>query len=218
MPVKDGYEATKEIRDAELRMRNAEFGMRNHEGFQFRTPILAMTAHAAKADRQKALDAGMDDYITKPLKREKLLTMVEKWLRPQSASGIAATKGTYTIRNAKSIANEKDTPMDIERALGEFEDDREFLMEVLMGFLENVKSQIQTIDQALSDGNLEAVRREAHSIKGGASNLTAEKLSRIAIELENIGKSGRLEEGIEVLKKLKGELRRLEDYSKQVGE
>jgi two-component system sensor histidine kinase/response regulator len=211
MPVKDGYEATMEIREIEGRISDTELA-----GKSERIPILAMTAHAAKTDRQRALDAGMDDYITKPLKREKLLTMVEKRLRPQSASVIHARKDASTIRNAKSITSEKDVPMDVERALKEFEGDQEFLMEVLLGFLDNVKGQIQNIGQALSDGDAEIVRKEAHSIKGGAANLTAVKLSNIALELENIGKSGRLEEGAEVLERLKEELHSLEDYSKQV--
>ena len=85
-------------------------------------------------------------------------------------------------------------------------------MEVLNGFLENVRAQILTIRQAMSDGDVDVVRREAHSIKGGAANLTADELSRIAFELENIGKSGALEEGIGCLKRLEKEFYRLEGY------
>ena len=108
---------------------------------------------------------------------------------------------------------EENAPMNFERALEEFEGDKEFLTELLEGFIENVRAQVKIINQAISHGDAEVVKREAHSIKGGAANLTADKLSKIALELENIGKSGILEGGIEVLKRLEKESNRLEDYA-----
>ncbi len=104
--------------------------------------------------------------------------------------------------------------MDFQRAIEEFEGDKGFLMEVLNGFLDNVRSQIETIHKAISDGDAEVVRKEAHSIKGGAANLCADKLSRIVLELEDIGKSGLLEGGTEVLERLERELHRLEVYAR----
>ena len=103
--------------------------------------------------------------------------------------------------------------MDYERALDEFEGEQEFLQEVLEGFLENVRAQIKTIHQALGEGDTEVVRKEAHSIKGGAANLTADHLSRIALELENMGQSGRLDGGYEVLESLEKGCKRLEAYA-----
>ena len=107
--------------------------------------------------------------------------------------------------------------MDFEVAVEEFEDDRQFLMEVLEGFLDNVRVQIETMRHAISDGDAQAVRKEAHSIKGGAANLTADKLSSIALELENIGKSGPLQGGIGCLERLEKEFSRLEDYVRNLG-
>jgi len=88
-------------------------------------------------------------------------------------------------------------------------------MEVVDGFLDNVMTQIGTIRQAITDGDGEVVRREAHSIKGGAANLTADAVSKVAFELENIGKSGALEGAIEVLGRLEKEFYRLEDYARE---
>jgi len=102
--------------------------------------------------------------------------------------------------------------MNFERAVEEFEKNREFLMEVLEGFMGNVRAQIGTIRQAISDGDADQIREEAHSIKGGAANLTADNLSEVALELENIGKSGVLEGGIPVIERLEKELHRLEVY------
>ncbi|MBF0204105.1 MAG: response regulator, partial [Desulfamplus sp.] len=74
MPVKDGYQATKEIRDIEAILKKENPGLRS-------TPIIAMTAHALTGYKEKCLAAGMNDYLTKPLKRKKLIEMVEKWFR-----------------------------------------------------------------------------------------------------------------------------------------
>jgi len=104
--------------------------------------------------------------------------------------------------------------MEFKRAIEEFEGDEGFVVEVLYGFLDKVRSQINSMRQCISNGDAEAVRRDAHSIKGGAANLTAYALSEIALELENIGKSGVLEQGAEVLKRLEEEFSRLKIYAR----
>ncbi len=186
MPVMDGYEATKRIRKNEEQLK----------AHSERVPIIAVTAHAMKGYRERCLEAGMDDYIAKPLGRKELLAVVEKW-----SKRIIDCQSTHA-------------PMNFERAIEEFEGDKEFLMEVVDGFLKNVRAQIGTIRQAISDSNAEVVRREAHAIKGGAANLTADELSGIAFELEKIGKSGDLKEGIQVLERLEKEFERLEIYAR----
>ena len=69
MPVMDGYTATRKIRKWEGKFRTSETHI----------PIIAMTAHAMKGDREKCLAAGMDDYITKPIKPESLFPVIEQW-------------------------------------------------------------------------------------------------------------------------------------------
>ena len=76
-----------------------------------------------------------------------------------------------------------------------------------------MKGQIKTIHQALSEGNAELVRKESHSIKGGAADLTAEGLAELAFELEKIGISKDLDSGGAVLEKREGELTRLESFA-----
>jgi CheY-like chemotaxis protein len=71
MPVMDGYEATAAIRDQSSKVRNNAI------------PIIALTANAFREDRQKCLDAGMDDYLSKPIDLAILLEMIEKWVKPQ---------------------------------------------------------------------------------------------------------------------------------------
>jgi len=234
MPVMDGYEATREIRKLETRKReellvtghpslskesiNDKWQMTNDRGVATRVPIVAMTAHAMKGVRERCLEAGMDDYITKPLRRKDLLAIVEKWTDTiddrKNETGNSQSESA-TNRQSSKVNSQSRAPMNFGRAVKEFEGDKEFLMEVLEGFLGNVGTQIGTIRRAISDGDAEVVRKEAHSIKGGAANLTADALSKIAFELENIGKSGAIEGGIEILEKLEKEFHGLEAYASE---
>ena len=171
-----------------------------------RIPIVAMTANATSGDREKCMAAGTDDYISKPVTKGVLLSMVDKWLRSSSGDrGEPAESG-----------NEKlpvDPPMDYEKALAEYEGDRAFLTTILNGFLERAKTQMQTLRQALSSGDAETVREEAHAIKGGSGILRANALSGVALELETMGRSGTLEGGLEVFERMERALHLLETYS-----
>jgi two-component system sensor histidine kinase/response regulator len=105
-----------------------------------------------------------------------------------------------------------DLPMNFEKALGEFEGNREILMELLWKLIEDVRDQIGKIHKAIPDGNIEVVRREAHTIKGAAAMLTAVDLSNVASELEQLAKSGSLEGSTEIIEHIENEFNRLEDY------
>ena len=197
MPVMSGYEATGKIREHELKGAPGGGAKMNAA----RIPIVAMTANATSGDREKCMAAGTDDYISKPVTKGVLLAVVDKWLR-------------------SSLGNEKlpvDTPMDYEKALAEYEGDRAFLTTILDGFLKRAKTQMQTLRQALSSGDAETVREEAHAIKGGSGILMANALSGVALELETMGRSGALEGGLEVFERMERELRLLEAYSLEIG-
>ncbi len=202
MPIMDGYDATREIRQIENR-RKLESG--NHQGNQGHgIPIIAMTAHAMKGDREKCINAGVDDYLTKPLRRDSFLQVVAKWLEPGTDYFSESNSPDQTIHSdSEPVDVEKrvptyqtkpfqESPMDFHRALSEFDGDKDFLLEVLNEFIKNIQNQLPKIKQAFVDGAAEVVEMEAHSIKGGAANLTADKLSKIAHELEKAGKSGDL--------------------------
>ncbi|MCP3891650.1 MAG: response regulator, partial [Desulfobulbaceae bacterium] len=219
MPLMDGYEATKAIRDLEIERHKT--GDAKAPDILERIPIIAMTAHAIEGYRERCLEAGMDDYITKPLKRIAFLSMVDRWTKPITESGFplaelrSKIQGPKLIMNAEDTHKEKNLPINLDKAVEEFEGDKEFLVEVLNAFLENVSVQTGTIRQAIADGDAEVVRREAHSIKGGSANLTADSLSDIAFELEKTGSSGVLEGSLETLDLLEKEFKRLEEFTKK---
>jgi PAS domain S-box-containing protein len=216
MPEMDGFEATLAIRKLETpeqsedpKAIDQQSTINNQQSTIQRVPIIAMTAHAMQGYRERCLEADMDDYMTKPLKRKELLAMVDKWRQGIDDCRLMIDDCITPRGNQESKA-----PMEYEKAIEEFEGDEEFLLEVMEGFFENVTSQIGIIRQAISEGDAEVVRREAHSIKGGAANLTADALSKIAFELENIGTSGVLEKSIETLEKLEQAFSRLEHFAK----
>lgn len=170
MPVMDGYTATSEIRKLESAMPKTG---------ACRTPIVAMSAHAFKEDEQKCLDAGMDDFISKPIRREHLLEVVNKW--------VSADEQRPPIdRQALSgeIPMDHDTPpMDLPTAVDEF-GDKEVLMQVVEQLLGNVEKQIEIMTKALETENFTRLQRESHAIKGGAGTIEAHTLSALAAQLE----------------------------------
>jgi len=219
MPVMDGRQATRIIRSIESE-RAGLAGYDNARGIQ-RVPIIATTAHAMKGVDEECLKAGMNDYLSKPFSREDLLATVDKWLKVKGQAiscvqqGPSVTSGSDSS-NLESLREESEPPMDLKKAIDEFEGDKELLSEVLKGFLDNVRSQIPILLEALESGNAEVVRREAHSLKGGSSNLTAYKLARIAHELETNAKSCALDAGRETLNRLAAEYDRLGEYARQL--
>jgi len=107
-------------------------------------------------------------------------------------------------------------PIDIEKAMKEYEVDKVFLKELLDGFIHNVRKQLKDIEKAIAAGDAEKVRREAHSIKGGAANICAEELSKLALEMEMLGKSGNVDTGRDLLGSMEREFTRLEEFDKEL--
>ena len=216
MPVMDGYEATRSIRSLETQ--DAKIHGRTDTAQQLvRVPIIAMTAHTLKGDKEKCFKAGMDDYIAKPLRRQLLLDMTAKWVKQNSNNAASIQKGSPADEQMSSAGgtDADDAPIDFKRAVKEFDDDRVFFIQVLKEFLQYAPRQIANMRKALTDRNAEEIMREAHTIKGGAANLTAERLAKVASELEKIGRSGILTEAGGVFNQLEQELQALQDYAEK---
>ncbi|MBW1861516.1 MAG: response regulator [Deltaproteobacteria bacterium] len=214
MPVMDGCLATVKIREHE------DLAESNSQS-PTRIPIIAMTAHAMKGDRERCLDAGMDDYITKPFNKKDLLAMLDKWSKGIDDCRLniedwGNKNGDPEQPSIFNLQSKSAAPMNPESALDLYDGDMEFMMEVLSGFLEEAEGQIETIRKAITDGNAEVLRKEAHSIKGGAAILTANDLSEVAFELENIGRSRDVKGSLETLERLEKEFDRLKVYIKAI--
>jgi len=203
MPVMGGFDATKSIRRIEVDALPVTSP---------RTPVIAMTAHAMSGYRQVCLDADMDDYIAKPLLRKSLLEMVEKWTGVLPETNRIEKEIPEITSPEPTNARPDTSPMNYDKALEEFVGKKDILTKVLDVFLQNVNKQIVMLHTAISEKDAETLKREAHTIKGGAANLTAQKLSELAYDLELIGKSENLENAGSTLDSFEKEFRRLEDY------
>lgn len=241
MPVMDGYQATEAIRLHEEKL--AELSGEP----AFRTPIVAMTADAVSSVRDQCLRIGMDDFLPKPSKSKDMIDIADKWTIRKPGDGVsrsemgksedgikepeAKMRDPETEKRAGPEAPEDtsekqglqrkppgDAPLDFSGALEEYEGDREFLMELLGGFLDEAGREIKGLQEALSADDSESVRKGAHAIKGGSAILKANTLSGLAASLEDIGRSEQLAEGPETLEQLETEFDRLAAYVKDIND
>ena len=198
MPEMDGFETTRRIRaHAEWR----------------ELPIIAMTAHAMKGDRERCIQAGMDDYVAKPIRAEELQQMVDKW---GPTPGLSSTPtespgGGAAPDEDRRMADE--SPFDLQKALGQLGNDRELFDEVLATFLEQIPRVMADLQSAVSEGNPAQLRLAAHSLKGAASNLCAEPTRYTAQQLEQMGNQDQLQGAGSRLEELQAHLDRLQAFA-----
>ena len=165
MPEMGGFEATAEIRALEADR-------------DVRLPIIAMTAHAMKGDRERCLAAGMDEYLTKPLDPRQLCVVVERMVEGR----------------APAPATEISVPDVPTQVLARVGGDRQLLAEISRLFVDDAPRHLERIRQAIDARDGEALRRAAHGLKGAAANFDAEGVVAAARTLEEIGRTGEFDE------------------------
>ena len=208
MPVMDGLEATQRIRkDEGRRMKQVERSIMNEgksseqnftiPNLSFRIPIIAMTAHAMQGDRKKCIEAGMDDYITKPVETKALADILERWLPKQKEENrkmkeekIAADKDFSSHINHFSSLPVWDREKMMERLM----DDEELVLEIVELFFEDIPLQIESLNGYLETGDAHGTERQAHTIKGASANVCGERLREVAFEMEKQARAGNLNE------------------------
>ena len=177
MPVMDGLEATRRIRDSQSEVRNHAIH------------IIAMTAHARQADRQECLDAGMDDYVSKPISSQALSDALARWLSAGSAES-----GSPDATQAAPANAESPLPVIFDRAAlrERFMDEEEIVQEIIETFLVDTPKQIEALRSHLAAGNAAGVAFQAHTLKGASANVGGEALRSLACEIETASKAGDL--------------------------
>jgi CheY-like chemotaxis protein len=176
MPVLDGFAATRAIREREA----AEPGAP-------RTPIVALTAHAMRADREACLEAGMDDYLSKPFTRDQLRGVIERWAplaagRPHSVSAPAPiSHGEPSTRDVAAA------PTLDARVLAELEalsGDDAFRSQIVAAFIESSTQLASTIETALAAGDAAAIARAAHTLASSSAQIGGMRLAQLSKSLE----------------------------------
>jgi CheY-like chemotaxis protein/HPt (histidine-containing phosphotransfer) domain-containing protein len=187
MPEMDGMEATACIREKE-----------KADGRHI--PIIAMTAHAMKEDREACIKAGMDAYVSKPLNADELVAAMEKLVRSGQESG----------KEFSSTDDEAAVAFDREKILASVDGDRELLKEVVGMFLEDYPKTMAEIRAAIDGGDPQRLNRAAHSLKGSVGNFGARATFDAAFRLEMMGKDNDIGGATAVYSALAEEMERLE--------
>jgi PAS domain S-box-containing protein len=182
MPEMDGFEATRAIRAFE-------------QAHGAHVPIVAMTANALQGDREKCIQAGMDDYLTKPVVMGALRTILARWLgaadsKMEAAPILAAPALDFIVsaRNSDS-ASEKHAPsLDLSvlhsmRTI-EFPESECAVTEIFATFFDAARAQLSELNTCIEQHDRAQLRRIAHSLRGSASSLGARRLAQMAHDLE----------------------------------
>jgi CheY-like chemotaxis protein len=173
MPEMDGMEATAMIRKCE------------REQASRRLPIIAMTANAMQGDREKCLEAGMDDYIAKPVKLEHLEATLARWIPGQSTPDEQKEPGSSETRepvhdcvDAAVLADLRQ--LDISCGL---------LSTLITHFLEDVPNRLAALQDALQQDDGRALARVAHELNGASGNLGVRRMRQLCVDLQALGKA-----------------------------
>jgi HPt (histidine-containing phosphotransfer) domain-containing protein len=186
MPVMDGFEATRAIRSGEAKVPNR------------RIPIIAMTAHAMKGDRERCLEAGMDDYLSKPIATRALAEALEKWTAPAPERSPAVAAPEVAAEPLSAAPPVFDRQALLARLMG----DEGLVEEIIAGFLKDMPLQIKALRKHIDNADAGRAGSQAHAIKGAAANVGGLALSAVADDMEMLGRSGRVREAAELLPEL----------------
>ena len=186
MPEMDGFTATREIRKLEAQSSG-------------HIPIIAMTAYATEGDRERCLEAGMDDYVSKPISASKLFKAIETLVPPE--------------KTAEFSEENKDGPLNRDGLIESMGIDRGLFKELVEIFSSDYPQMLTTLRESLEANDAETFSRTAHSLKGMLRNFKAEAAADAAFDLEKKAKQGQLDGVDRVIENLAGQL---DDVARQL--
>jgi len=190
MPILDGYQATQKIRAQETGVTNSDI------------PIIAMTANAMAGDRQKCLDAGMNDYLSKPIEADKVINMLKKWLPIEiKKENEIITEGDTKAATVDNTENEY-IVFDHEDMSRRLMNDQALIKSIAEIFYQDMAIEIEELRISIKDNNVEQAAAIMHKIKGAAANVGGKALTTLALHMETACKSGNIkvvDENIEQL-------------------
>ena len=202
MPEMNGFEVTEAIRNRE-----------KEDGGHI--PIVAMTAHAIKGDRERCLQVGMDGYVSKPIQVKELFEAIEKAITASVPEG-AATESAASLE--KVAVHEAQLPkeaqstqnvLDLNLVLATLEGDLELLQEMVDLFLAESHQLMLEIQESVKNHDPQLLELAAHRLKGSVSNFSAPDAYQAALRLEMIGRGGNLQHADRAVAELQQAMERL---------
>ena len=201
MPEMDGYEATLAIRERE-------------QNTTIRLPIIALTAHAMKGDREKCLDAGMDAYVSKPIQVDQLMATMHDVVATTDSSPVELPV-TETVAESRGMADENASSgesipvLAIDDVLHRVGDDVELLSTLVDLFRADCPKHLTEIRVALSANDPPRLKKAAHSLKGCSANLGGAQLAKTALEVETLANEECLQEADQRISQLVSDVKQL---------
>lgn len=201
MPEMDGFAATREIRRLESCGQLASCPASP-------LPIIALTAQAVQGDRQRCLDAGMTEYVTKPINRQHLFETLNTCLQAGTPVSISpAAETPRTIPSVPAAITIKDIPcIDVEEFTERCMGKPHLVRDLLEMFAEAIEERSTELSRLLSSGEIAKVATAAHSLKGMSANVSAIRVNRVAAKLEEAARHGKAKECVEMESQLLSEL------------
>jgi CheY-like chemotaxis protein len=214
MPEMDGLQATRIIRKRQ--QQPAQFPT-------FKSPIIivAMTASAMRGDREKCLEAGMDDYLAKPVRLEDVRAIIERW--GAKAAQTEALPSTEAARNqgpalfspASPQAGSDEAPVDMERLLEFTDGTQDNLRELISLYMTQTTTQLEQLTKAVAAADASEVRRLAHSCAGASATCGMRHLAPLLREMERQAIEGRLTGAAELNQQVAREFARIRLFLKE---
>ncbi len=195
MPEMDGFEATRRIRQLE-----ADGLVKGH------LPIVALTANAVKGDRQRCLDAGMDDYLSKPVQKHQVISVLQRFFRDAQEPS-QETRATIAVTNEAGEQSEP-APIDSESLLARCFGNLDFACSLLDELESTGWERVEEIRQQAGQENSTGTAEAAHALKGAAGILCAESVEKLAAEIEHAGRSADLDDIEATIQELSCEMQR----------
>jgi len=183
MPEMDGWTATQKIREL--------------KGIGEEIPIIAMTAHALLGDKDKCLAAGMNDYISKPIKTDEFIALLDKWLN------VGKNYRNTMSDEQKDIPQKQEQVFDSAHFSSMSMDDKEFQKDLVSTFLQDSTSRIQKLEESILAGDATKVAAEGHTLKGASYALGATYLGDEAKIMEFAGKENDMQKALSSMPNLK---------------
>jgi len=197
MPVMDGYEATRTIRQT-------------HELNEL--PIIAMTANTMAGDREKSLEAGMNDHVAKPIDTGELFSTLSRWIETKTDRPLDEQLPPKTLVEA---AEEEPLPrllgIDVDSGLARVDGNRKLFRKLLGEFGEDYQEVASQIRRAMDEGDQEMAQRLAHTVKGVSGNIGAQEVHLVPTALDAALKQGDFEEARRLMESFDGALNKVLD-------